>query len=30
MVNLRCQEDIHVEMFSQEVRNVGLALKAEF
>ena len=29
MVNLVCQEDIHVEMFRQKVENVSLALKSE-
>lgn len=29
MVNFRCQEDIHVELFRQEIGNVDLALKSE-
>lgn len=29
MANLRCQEDIHVEMIGQEIGNADLALKSE-
>ena len=29
MVSLRCQEDIHGEMFRQEAENVGLDHRSE-